>query len=242
MPYDRPPITEAVIELRFAQPHSREVVERATRRIRKEYHREEQEELLKLQFDAKTNKTETEKSWLGMKLSSADQTDLLFYRQTTFVCSRLAPYTGWNEFSARASRGWEVWRQEAGPTQLARVGVRYINRIDIPLGRTSLLRVEDYLNVSPRSPDELGEPMSSYTIQVVRPLGVDDCGLTLSSGTVPSPLVGFVSFLLDIDVFRENDLPLRPDELWALLNKVRVHKNRVFESCITDLARGLFSK
>lgn len=242
MPYDRPPITEAVIELRFAQPHTRDVIERSARRIRKEYDREEQEEQVKVEIDANTNQMKTERSWLGIKLSSSDQTNLLFYRQTSFLCSRLAPYTGWDEFSARALRGWDVWRNEAGPTQLARIGVRYINRIDVPLETTSMLRVEDYLNFFPQSPDELNEPILSYTIQVVRPLGCDDCGLMLNSGTIPSPLVGFVSFLLDIDISREKYLPLRNDELRVLLDKVREHKNRVFESCITDLARGLFSK
>jgi uncharacterized protein (TIGR04255 family) len=242
MSYDRPPITEAVIELRFAQPHTPEAIKSAAARVRNEYHHEQQEELMKVQVDAKTSKTETKKSWLGIKLSSSDQTDLLFYRQTTFLCSRLAPYTGWEEFSARALRGWEAWTKKAGPTQLARLGVRFINRIDVPLETTSLLKVEDYLNLFPQSPKEFIEPMTSYTIQVVRPLGADDCGLTMNSGAVQPPLVGFASFLLDIDVFREKDLPLRSDELWALLDKVRVHKNRVFESCITDLARGLFNK
>jgi uncharacterized protein (TIGR04255 family) len=135
-----------------------------------------------------------------------------------------------------------VWRKTAGPTELARIGVRYINRIDVPLDGTGQIRVEKYLRISPQLPDDLGEPMSNYAMQVVLPLGSDNCNLVLNSSSVPSPLVGFASFVLDVDVFRETNLPGTDDELWALLNKIRDHKNRVFEGCITDSARAIFNQ
>jgi uncharacterized protein (TIGR04255 family) len=46
--------------------------------------------------------------------------------------------------------------------------------------------------------------------------------------------------LLDVDVSRETDLPQNDDGLWDFVNKVRAHKNFVFEACITNRARELF--
>jgi uncharacterized protein (TIGR04255 family) len=135
-----------------------------------------------------------------------------------------------------------MWRKTAGPSELARIGVRYVNRLDIPLEGTGRIQVEKYLRVSPQLPDELGDPMSTYAMQVVLPLGSDDCGLILNSSTVPSPLVGFASFVLDLDVYCETSLPRRDDELWTLLDKMRDHKNRLFERCITDAARVVFNQ
>jgi uncharacterized protein (TIGR04255 family) len=242
MAYKRAPITEAVIELRFARPADQRDVEKAARRLRAEYFYQDPENSVSLKFDVGTQKTEVETLWTGIKLGSMDRTDVVIFRTSSFVCSRLAPYSNWEPFRDRAAQGWEVWRKTAGPIELARIGVRYINRIDIPLKGAQMVAAEDYLRFVPRSPDELREPMSSYAMQVVRPLGADDCQLVLNSSTVPSPLIGFASFVLDLDVYREANLPRRDDEIWALLERMRNHKNRVFESCITNAARALFDQ
>lgn len=241
MRYARPPITEAVIELRFSKPCEKSVVEKAGGYLRSDYSYLDNENIVQFRFEPAAQKSDVAKTWAGVKLSSLDRTDNVFYRQTTFVCSRLAPYMGWDEFFDRTTRAWQIWRRAAGPTQLSRIGVRYVNRIDIPLSEQPLVRVEDYLNVVPKSPEDLGQALTGYTMQVVRPLGVDDCVLALNSGTVVSPLIGFVSLALDLDVFREANLPHRDEDLWDILNRIRGHKDRIFESCITDRARALFT-
>lgn len=239
MAYKKAPITEAVIELRFARPFDPSVVEDAARRMKDEYFFEDIDDGINLKYEVGTSKAEIQTAWQGKKLSSLDRTDCLFFRTNTFVCSRLAPYTGWENFYERAARAWQVWRKVAGPTELARLGVRYVNRIDIPDASGAPMNVEEYLNVSPRSP-EFGGHMSSYTMQIVRPLGSDNCVLVLNSSTVTPPLIGFAALALDIDIFRDTDLPRRDEDLWALINRIRAYKNNVFETCITDQSRALF--
>jgi uncharacterized protein (TIGR04255 family) len=242
MPYKRPPITEAIIELRFKRPFDHSTVEKAVRRVREEYVFEDPENGVNFTVDTGAMTTSFETAWTGAKLSTLDRADILILRTNAFVCSRLAPYGGWETFRPRAAHAWDVWKRAAGPTELARIGVRYINRIDVPMAGADLIDVDDYLRLSPRSPEALGEPMTAYTMQIVRPLGIDECHLILTSGSVPSPLVGYASFALDLDIFRETKLPMRDDELWTLIDKIREHKNRVFESCITDRARTLFNQ
>jgi uncharacterized protein (TIGR04255 family) len=82
--------------------------------------------------------------------------------------------------------------------------------------------------------------VSGFAMQIIRPLGVDDCVLVLNSATVPSPLIGFASLALDLDVMRETSIPRRDEDVWELVNRIRDYKNRAFESCITDRARALF--
>lgn len=239
MPYAKAPITEAVIELRFARPIDLEVAKKAAQRVRPEYAFEDPEEEVHIQFDATTRKTQFQQVWSGVKLSSLDRADLSMFRTNSFVCSRLAPYLGWEFFQPRATRGWDALRRAAGALELARIGVRYINRIDVPVAAN--MKIEEYLNVGPKTPTA-DRPITGYAMQIVGPLGADDCGLILNSATVPSPLIGFASLVLDLDLYREKDLPRRDDELWTLIEQMRHHKNRVFESCITDKARTLFSQ
>jgi uncharacterized protein (TIGR04255 family) len=46
---------------------------------------------------------------------------------------------------------------------------------------------------------------------------------------------------LDIDVSRAGDPPQKDDEIWALIDRIRVHKNHIFEESVTDKARELFN-
>ena len=125
----------------------------------------------------------------GRQAELGHRADILFFRTNTFICSRLAPYTGWEEFSARAMRAWDIWKRAARSTEISRIGVRYVNRIDIPLREDGEpVQIEDFLNINPRSPETLATPMTSYTMQIARSLGEDDCGLLINSGTVAAPL------------------------------------------------------
>jgi uncharacterized protein (TIGR04255 family) len=237
MAYSKPPITEAVIELRYKEPTEAAAIEKVAKLLSKEFPFDEPQQQLQIRVEPTGARVET--SYLGKKLSSVDRTDIFVLGLQNFVCSRLAPYTGWDDFFDRAKNGWDIWRDHVGNLELSRIGVRYVNRIDIPIQKDEIIDLEKYLVLRPNTPD-LGGAMSAFALQVNRPLGVDDCQLLLTSATVPSPLLGFASFLLDLDVSRESDLPRRPEDVTELLNRMRAHKNQVFESCVTDAARELF--
>jgi uncharacterized protein (TIGR04255 family) len=238
MKYRRAPITEAVLELRYAHPQSQDAAEKSAEMIAKDYFYNEVEQNINFSLEANTAKVET--LWEGRKLSSLDRADTVFVRRSAFVCSRLAPYLGWEDFVPRAKKAWAACKKSAGTIEIGRIGLRYVNRIDIPLREGDIVNAEDYLNFVPRSPSDFTEPMATYLIQTQRPLGVDDCSFRVISTTVPSPLINTVSLALDLDVFRESNIPKREDELWELIDRIRVHKNFVFESCVTDRARALF--
>jgi len=57
----------------------------------------------------------------------------------------------------------------------------------------------------------------------------------------PAPLINHVSMVLDIDVFRTDQIPGRDADLWDCIDTVRSLKNAIFEACITDEARKLFA-
>jgi uncharacterized protein (TIGR04255 family) len=47
--------------------------------------------------------------------------------------------------------------------------------------------------------------------------------------------------MLDIDIFRTEQIPGNESELWRMIDDARPIKNRVFERCITDESRKLFA-
>jgi uncharacterized protein (TIGR04255 family) len=155
-----------------------------------------------------------------------------------FVFSQLALYPGWDVFFDRFSRDWVVWKRTLGYRKITRIGVRYINRIDIP-ETLPVVPYEDYLNIYPHIPAAFGE-LSSYSVAVQLSLNDIGCILTLNSSSLPSPLLGHGAFLVDQDIVKEADPPQNDVELYALLNQIREKKNEIFEACIKPRARELF--
>ena len=241
--YKQPPITEAVIEIRFATPNDDATIAKASGDFKSHYPQEDAATNVAIQLylptgmEIKTMAQTLEKK--GRRRSSMDQTQLVLLWPDNFVISQLAPYPGWDAFFERFRRDWEIWKRGIGYKKISRIGVRYINRIDIPLSGP-LLEYERFLNIYAYLPESLG-PVSSYAVQAQLPLQEIGCKLTLSSGLVPSPVLRHVSFVFDQDIAKEETPPQNDDEIYNLLNEIRVKKNIVFETCVTDEARRLFN-
>ena len=118
--------------------------------------------------------------------------------------------------------------------------MRYINRIDIPVRKQAdIIEYEKYLNVYPNLPAEIIST-EAYSVNVRIPITELQSHLTLNTATVPSPLYGYASYLLDLDFGRAIDPPQTLDDIKNLLNQMRTKKNQIFEACVTDKARELF--
>lgn len=246
-PYKRPPITEAVIEIRFATPTDVEALAEAFSKFKSLY--PHSEKVNKLSVGVTVNPAErsarVETEEVGHKGSTSDQTEILVLWQSSFMISHLTPYPGWEEFLGRFLRDWKLWKREIGYKKISRVGVRFINRIDVPTAEANAVgaRVENFLNVYPQLPPMLDEnPMVGYSLQTRFLLSDIGCKLTLNSLVVPPPLLEHVSFVVDLDIAKDHDPPQNEEEMVALLNQIRQKKNLVFEACITDPARQLFQR
>lgn len=240
--YKAPPITEAVIGISFSAP----IKEADFNSLQKKFHPHYPHHQTVSNFDvavelpngqankatANFNKSD------GHRLSTADMTQLLLLWPTSFNLSQLAPYPGWDDFLARFVRDWSVWKRTIGFQTISRIGVRYINRIDIPV-MDNITKYEEFLNVYPKLPDNL-DPVLGYAVQVAMELKDIDCLLKINSAVVPSPILDHVSFVLDLDISKEIDPPQSDKDICDLLNKIRIQKNVIFETCISDRARELF--
>lgn len=241
-PYKRPPITEAVIEMRFAEPAEAAHLEKTIADFRPYYpaHRAVMNAGLAVGGVpmAPNNQVAQIKIDQGHRLSSHDETELIVLWPLSFVVAQLAPYPGWDQFFDRFARDWKTWKKAMGYRKIARVGVRYINRIDIPREGLSI-EESDYLTVYAKLPSEFG-PMLAYGLQAQFLPDSEGCRIGLNSASVLSPLLGHGAILLDIDVAVEPSPPQNDDDIYSLLNKMRTKKNVTFEACLTDRARELF--
>lgn len=240
--YARPPITEAVIGVTFSSQMDSTQLASVTNAFQKNYpHKQDVTTFdFSLEFntkDAGSNKANL-KPTLGHRLSTDDQTQLIVLWPNSFTLSQLAPYQGWGNFIERFERDWGALKRILGFQQISRIGVRYINRIDIP-ATADVVEHEQFLNIYPKMPGIL-DPLDAYAIQASVTLKDINCQLTINTASVPSPILGHVSFVIDTDIFSEQSPPQSDTDLIELLNNIRAKKNQVFEACISQPARSLF--
>lgn len=236
--YMRPPITEAVIEIRFSQSMKGFDIGKAEKNFRKIYATENKQKAINVTVNINAEKMKKiEEDFV--RFSSNDMTQIFILKKNSFIVSQLAPYTAWENLIERFERDYSVLKKHAGHQEIIRIGVRYINRIDIPHTQDNVLHESEYLNIYPKYPSILGN-LTSYTIQQRSKLDAIMASLTINSAVVPSPLANHTSILLDIDIGRDNDLPQNINDVLSFLNQVRNEKNSIFEACITERARGLF--
>lgn len=244
-PYKRPPITEAVIEIRFAAPLiDADDLDQVSKRFSPSYPFQQPVKNYNVAVGLPAGEEDQPTTKImkqdGHRLLSQEPSEILVLWPWAFVMSQLAPYPGWDSFFGRFDRDWTNWKKAVGFRKINRVGVRFINRIDVKI-TDGIIEESEYLNVYPQLPDELG-PVTGYGVQTQSPLPDMGCILTVNSASVPSPLLGHGSFVLDIDIAMEINAPQHDDRIYELLNRIRAKKNEVFEMCVTNKARELFQK
>lgn len=239
--YANPPITEAVLDLRIEPALPLPDLQKLKTRFTREYPNSEELVDWNVGFGPDPiGRITTQAAEIGRwyKLTSNDQADVIFLKPQNLSTSRLSPYRGWDSFFARAKRNYEIWRRSVGHQKIVRVATRYINRIDIPVRDLEKHGVESYFIVLPKLPG--GRQSLKFFVQAM--VSVPEIAATaiFNFGSIPSPLLDHVSFMLDIDLSRDHSIPTRGPDLWEMISQFRDYKNAIFEDSITDRARDLF--
>jgi uncharacterized protein (TIGR04255 family) len=184
----------------------------------------------------------TARSHRGYLFTRADERRVLTVKLDGFSYSSLAPYDRWRTFIQEARELWQHYRDAFHPKVITRVALRYINRINIPLGTTGLVRLEDYLKTYPQIADDLPQnTMSGFIMQVQVPQPDIESTLIVNQTIVDSPQPDRFSVVLDLDLFRLVQWePTDDDMVWGFFEVLRQRKNQAFEASITDSTRELF--
>jgi len=237
----RPPIREAVIEIRVQNPPETHLGRLALveDRISTQYPvREERTEFSAgVQFRPGVEPVLMPGAAkpLGYWFRARDNTEVVQALLDRFAFSRLAPYTSWQQVRERALSCWDAYVACAKPVRVSRVSVRYINAVRVPLPIHDL---SAFLRTRPEIAPELPQAIQDYMFRTV--LAEPDNGTFVSVAQTIERQEGNTDealLVLDIDVFKPLDLGPDRAALAAELDGLRVIKNRVFFSSLT--VRGL---
>jgi uncharacterized protein (TIGR04255 family) len=152
----------------------------------------------------------------------------------------LRPYTGWDTFRPRILQALAAYRQIISPEGIARIGLRYINRITINSGDPDL---KNFFEIPPRFPETatptrilgfFNRKESEFLDKPIR--------IVVTFADMEPRLPDSSSYLLDIDIiWISADDPIPLDGIETPLDDMKSRHREVFESLITEATRALFN-
>jgi uncharacterized protein (TIGR04255 family) len=238
-PYSRPPIVEAILDIQVDLPGdlSRGELLKCQRKVKKDYpNRTDTLDInLRGEMTGPRVSASATSEPTGYAFASPDAKQVFQVKQTGFTFNRLAPYTGWDDFSAEAKRLWEEYRRVTRPRGYKRLSLRYLDRFDIP---SETVRMETYFRTYPEISRDLPQVMNGFFFQFNLPIEDIAAVATVTQTVVAPSQPGHSSFILDVDLYRTEALP-PGNEMWPLFETLRLWKNKIFEACITDSIREL---
>ena len=239
-PYAKPPITEATIGLHFSSPLAEGDISAAVAQFRGDYPTSQSRFQLSVMAAPGASSVRDEPD--GFVMRDASALEAVVIGSQDFSMSLLAPYPGWDGLFDRFMSAYRRLRKTVGFQKIARVGVRFVNRIDIPVPTTGHeVFLAEYFKVSPDSLSVVPDFKYIEYFIAIRIQYAADIKVMLQTGMAPPALVRHMAVALDIDAAIEGeDVPQREPDLGDCLTRLRNAKNDVFERSITDKARQLF--
>ncbi len=236
MRYEKAPIVEAVVGIRFENDMDAAVLQAVAARFLRQYPVRQDEQQQSVVFGP-----------AGLQVGAGparvrlvSDTGIVVLAPNEVSTSRLAPYPGWDVFSQEVVQNLRLLREEAGFRKLVHFGVRFINRIDIPTKGDEGIDLSNFFRIGPTLPPQLGvHDLEAYFLTTQISYS-EEVRITIQTGPVPETLIGHSSVLLDIDVTLKSNLPQKLDTISETMLDLRRIKNETFEACISDAARALF--
>jgi len=232
----RAPITEAVLEVRaraeapWEEGQLREALALRLTEYPRILNRRRMQQEMRIN-PAKAEHVVSDLGWTGLEFQTSNGKQVARFDRNAFSFARLRPYQRWQKFEAEALRLWGVHVAIAEPTEVQRIGLRFINQIRLPAGRIDL---DDYLVGGPHQPKTLA--MNSHGFFHQDMLGVPGtefrCNVIRTVQAPESPGLG-PTLVLDIDVFTVNSAVPNEAHLRERLADMRYLKNTLFFGSIT---------
>lgn len=177
-------------------------------------------------------------SWGGVRLVSNDKLHIAQFNRDSFVFSRLAPYQSWDHFRGEALRLWSIYVDVAKPSEIQRLGMRFINCISI----REKSQLNYFLCAPPKVPENLGLSLLTSLHQdqfAVPEYPAYAINRIQALQSLPSNAPDERTLIVDIDVFTCQPDELQPgqpslDMLKRRLGEMRWLKNKTFFGSITS--------
>jgi len=172
----------------------------------------------------------------GWRCESADGTEVALIRQDGVSYARLAAYPGWDGFVERFQALWGSFVTDARPVEIRRIALRYVNDLRLPVG--DQFHFERFLTTAPRTPAGLAPEIADFLVQMTLPGGAEGLQVAVTQATDSTGRTATeLPVIVDIDASWDRAIAVDdrlPGRIADVLGTLRDLKNRVFFGLVTE--------
>jgi uncharacterized protein (TIGR04255 family) len=172
----------------------------------------------------------------GLRFNSEDGLHAVQFNRDGFVFSRLGKYRSWELFREECKKPWDIYLAVSGVRDIVSYGVRYINKLRLPL----MQNFEEYINIYPHLPDGIPKMIHGCFMRLELAVSAPAGQLVHQQILLPPEEPEFSPLILDND-FRFPALGLTANEIWEQLDQVRLVKDHYFDVFTTPKMKETFN-
>lgn len=236
----RPPITEALIDLRASIEQSPETFRAFAQELKPEFPDVDERRGVKTELKIEQGKLipgAEDMGFQGLRVKNADGTLIAQFRPDGFTLNNLKSYVGGDGLITDALSLWARFAAKVQPVLVTRVALRYINQLELPFRDGDQLK--RYLAAPPELPEGAPQRVSEFLTRVVAHDEQSPSVVVVTQRLQPFVEGRHPILQLDVEAFQVGEFPVDKADLRAVLETLRLVKNRTFFSLLTDEAVGL---
>jgi uncharacterized protein (TIGR04255 family) len=174
-----------------------------------------------------------------LQLGNKPRTRLMSIAPQLFSAHALKPYEpGWTDFKPQILRSRAAFEEVTGCTHIVRIGLRYINRVELPVDG----KLDDYFSALVYRSEYLPDQFRSFIDRREYVCEEPDSIMIVTVATVESTNPAITAVVLDVDaVWQRPQKPLPAGEFEQVLDNLRQIERDAFEGYITDKLRERFN-
>lgn len=240
--YKNPPIVEAVCEFRLTPdtPWDLTIPGLFYEKVRTEFPLREQRVIQEVELSQDPQGIRQQiRTSERIVLLTEDRKMLIQLGPRLLAVNALRPYPTWQGFKPRIEMAWKSLEDVLEIRGLQRIGLRYINRIELSATNVELA---EYFEFYPFVGQRLPQNIVSFIARAEFPYaeGRDLCRVQLAPA--PDSSEGRSVFMLDIDYFVAQPRAVGVSEVLDWIEEAHSRVEEVFEGCIADRLRELFEE
>ncbi len=240
--YKNPPIIEALCEFQFtpSSPWDLAIPGLVYEKVQNDFPKRRQVRHVEVGLRTKGEAVEQElRTTDRVQFVRKDEKALIQVGQNLLAVNHLRPYQTWEAFLPLIRQGFDVYYETAKPTGIQRIGLRYINRIELPGPRVQL---EDYFLFYPFLGTNLPQDHGAFIVGVDILYEDGRDGLRLQVTSANPEEAEALAFQLDLDysLRQPTAIPFEATFNWIETAHSRVEE--IFEGCINDKLRQRFDE
>jgi uncharacterized protein (TIGR04255 family) len=238
--YKKPPIIEAVCQLRFSaeSPWDLAMPGLIFERLKSDFPDRKSVKAVQTKFTAGPEGVQQEITQTDLiQFASKEGNKLIRVGQNVISVHEINQYSGWDQFFPQIDRAVAAYRDIVNPTGIDRIGLRYINRITFPENPVDLEHYLDlFVHIGSGMPQTYG--LYSMTVDFAFDDGTDLLRVQLASE--PGGDIGVNVSRFDLDYFLAKAAKIGFQDIKKWLDIAHSRVEEAFEAAIKDNLRGVF--